>query len=482
MNSGVTYWGCPNGATIRNSLVSGSAHQGVAVVADPDNDRPSHAIRVLDTTLKDNVIANFFVDDRSDAIAHGNILSGVSMNIRFHGSPSVTLVAALLRDSAGGLEIKDAANVSATLSAFTGHDRYGTLVYDDATARFSHSAFESNGLDFPGSDYSVFANTGAEIALSHCALGRAGDSALYNNARNVAAAPDNYWGDPSGPALLSGGGGSGAILGWNTANGSNVAHEPFLSAPPLAARVERSFPLTADATTVWEPDLDLALSLTAAPGVAAVSAGLVAALRLHASGTLTAPAPPAGTFADGVVAIWVEYDLLSRASAGSLRFRTAGSGAVAVLSRLDADGRWHPLATTWDAAAGHIVYMPTEVRMLQGVFALGDGTPTEGCASARECLQSFLAGPPCAEPMNSKLQAAIGRKARRAIGKLEKAAVATGAKRAALARRVRKRVQAITALAARFVNARKGPISTGCRDAISIALQPVLQRIDEGAL
>jgi hypothetical protein len=45
-----------------------------------------------------------------------------------------------------------------------------------------------------------------------------------------------------------------------------------------------------------------------------------------------------------------EYDLLARAQTGSLRFKTVGSGATAVLSRLQPDHCWLPVASSWDAA------------------------------------------------------------------------------------------------------------------------------------
>jgi hypothetical protein len=78
LNTGVTFWGCAQGATIRNSLVSGSAHQGVAVVADAANNRESHDVRVVDNTLKNNALANLLVDDFSDALVQGNIMTGGS--------------------------------------------------------------------------------------------------------------------------------------------------------------------------------------------------------------------------------------------------------------------------------------------------------------------------------------------------------------------------------------------------------------------
>ena len=125
LNTGVTFWGCAQGVTIRNSLVSGSAHQGVAIVADSVNNRISHNVQVVDNTLKNNVLANLLVDEFSDALVQGNTLTGApDFSARLHGSPGVSLIADLLFKSHAGLEMSDGANVNSALSVFTGHDSF----------------------------------------------------------------------------------------------------------------------------------------------------------------------------------------------------------------------------------------------------------------------------------------------------------------------------------------------------------------------
>ncbi len=159
LNTGVTFWGCAQGATIRNSLVSGSAHQGVAVVADAANNRISHNVQVVDNTLKNNAIANLLVDNLSDALVQGNIMTGApNFSVRAQGSPGVSLVADLVYKSYSGIEVKDSANASVVLSAVSAHDHGGVLAYASSIATFSHSAFQSNGLGPDG--YSIFANRG----------------------------------------------------------------------------------------------------------------------------------------------------------------------------------------------------------------------------------------------------------------------------------------------------------------------------------
>ena len=405
LNTGVTFWGCAQGATIRNSLVSGSAHQGVAIVADPVSNRISHNVQVVDNTLKNNVLANLLVDEFSDALVQGNILTGApDYSARLHGSPGVSLIADLIFKSHAGLELSDGANATSALSVLTEHDGVGALAYASSTASFSHIAFQSNGLSL-GSG-SVFINTASQVTLRNSTLEPAGQPALYNNAGNVAAATNNYWADPAGPRVNAGSG-SGALLGWNASNGSGVSYQPFLSASPLDARVNNTFSLSAGTTTLWQPNIDLTLRLTGAPGITAISGGIVAALRLNDTSSFTTRVPPAGTFSDGIVAVWVDYDLLSRAGSGSLRFRTVGAGATATLSRLQPDRCWLPVNSTWDATAGQIVYSPADPTTINGVFALGAAQPGRQTL-ARQMITSYyldiLGRPPEAGAVDSWYQ------------------------------------------------------------------------------
>ncbi len=385
LNSGVTFWGCAQGATIRNSLVSGSADQGVAVVGDPANNRISHNVQVVDNTLKNNVIANLLVDNLSDAVVQGNIMTGApDFSVRLQGSPGVSLIADLVYKSQLGVEMKGA-NASSALSVFTGHVSNGILVYANSIATFSHSAFQSNGS--APADYSLFANSAAQVALQRSTLEPAGKNALYNNAGNTAVATDNYWSSSAGPQVNSGSG-SGARLDWNAANGSVATYLPFLTTSPLDATISNATNLSAGTATQWQPDSGLTLSLTGAPGITPVFGGIVAELRLNDTSTFTIRVPPAGTFSDGIVAVWAEYDLLSRAQSGSLRFRTVGSGATATLSRLGPDHCWSPVSSTWDGVASQIVYTPADVTTINGVFALGATQPDQQTL-AKQLITSY---------------------------------------------------------------------------------------------
>jgi hypothetical protein len=100
------------------------------------------------------------------------------------------------------------------------------------------------------------------------------------------------------------------------------------------------------------------------------------------------PAPLGGTISDGMLAVWVEYDLLSRAQSGSLRLRTTGAGATAGLYRLQPDGSWLRLTTTWSAGTSEIVYNASDPWLLNGVFSLVDLPPNRE-SLARQLITSY---------------------------------------------------------------------------------------------
>jgi hypothetical protein len=72
----------------------------------------------------------------------------------------------------------------------------------------------------------------------------------------------------------------------------------------------------------------------------------------------------------------------------------------------------------------------------------------------------------------------ITKKTAAAETKLGKAAAATSAKAARFQKQAKAAINAILKKADAFVNKKKGPISSSCRDAIRAALQPVITQID----
>src|SRR5439155_2514837 len=111
------------------------------------------------------------------------------------------------------------------------HKMNGALIYTNAATSFTTCAFQGNGT--ASGEYSIFANTGAHITLQRCSVGPFAQAGFYNGAGNASAATNDYWSSSTGPQLLSGGGGSGALIGWNTSDGSSVGYQPFLAAPLL---------------------------------------------------------------------------------------------------------------------------------------------------------------------------------------------------------------------------------------------------------
>jgi hypothetical protein len=474
LNSGVTFYGCPNGFTLRNSRVHRSAHQGVAIGVDPASGRGSHGIRVLDNTLTENAIANLFIDDQSDAVMHGNIFAGApDRSIRWHGTQSATLVSGLVLDSDGGLEAKDGAKGTASLSVFTRHAASGALAYANATLAVSHSVFNGNGDGKPTPDYSLVADTGAHVSVGWSTFGPQGSRGYYNNAGVASDATHVFWGAAAAPQIAGGSPNGGVIAGAASGNGSSVTTEPFLATPPVDSRINDTFSLAPDTATTWTSDLGTTLTLTGAPGIAPAS-GLVAVLRALDTISLGTPAPPVGTATDGIVVVWAAYDLLSHSVAGTLRIHAA---AETELSRLGGDGQWLSVPATWDSAASERVYAPADVRALQGTFAFGGG---QGCATARDCLRSIVPGSLC-DGMSAKLQKRIGAKLRAALAKLTKASGGAKPKKVAkLIAQARKLLRAIDTLAAKFAKAKVAPISAECRAAISDALRPTVARLDAG--
>lgn len=387
LNTGVTFWGCPDGATLRNSLVSGSIHQGVAIVGDYDNDRDSRNIQIIGNTLKDNVIANILVDERSDAVIQGNILQGSpGANVRLHGSRSAQLIGNFFHKAEAGLEMTDAAYANGALSIFTHHDNYGALLYGDAMASFSHSVFYDNGV-LTG-NYSLFSNDGAQISVQQSLLGPAGAPGLYSNAGNEVLADNNYWGHATGPELPYNNGGSGAMIGWNVNNNSSISYMPFLTSTPLESRINEAINLRAKTSSAWSPDIGLTVRLTGSADAPKISDGLMAALRLTDTSSLEQPLPPSGTFADGVISTWVEYDLLTHTRSGSLRIKTGADGESAQLSRLKTDQCWEPVDTNWNAGAGEVVFSPSDPELLAGIFALGEALPSQD-SLARQLITAY---------------------------------------------------------------------------------------------
>ena len=136
----------------------------------------------------------------------------------------------------------------------------------------------------------------------------------------------------------------------NAANGSVATYRPFGDTPsPLDATISNATNLSAGTATQWQPDSGLTLSLTGAPGITPVFGGIVAELRLNDTSHLPIRARPAGTFSDGIVAVWAEYDFFRVPSQVVCAFVPLVPARPLTLSRLP-DHCWSPVSSTGDAS------------------------------------------------------------------------------------------------------------------------------------
>jgi hypothetical protein len=109
-------------------------------------------------------------------------------------------------------------------------------------------------------------------------------------------------------------------------------------------------------------------------------------------------------------------------------------------------------------------------------------TLPRGCSTARDCLQGLEASALCGgETLKPGFVTAINKKLRIASAKLETAA--SGGKARKVAKAVKKAKASLTQIqksATKAAARKKQPISADCRDHLTQAVAPTLQRISEG--
>ncbi len=373
LNTGVTFWGCPRGFTIRNSLLSQSAHQGIGIVYDDINNRESHSVVVLDNTFKDNVIADILVDDTSDAYLQGNIFSyAISPSLKLYGTPLIDMIGNFIFHGGEiGIEARNGANAHGSLLYVVDNGSDGMFIYDNASVSIANSVIGPNG------QYSVSLNTGAKFDLEFSTIGPAGSIGLWNTAGNTANVVNNFWSDELGPYVpeylnppTSGGG---ATIEWDYTN-SYVNFMPFLSSTPIKSNHTETFRLVAGGYNSWTTEVGITLELNGANDISEITDGIMAVIRILDASQVRTPLPPAGTVRDGLVAVWVEYDLLAQASSGSIRIRSDLASSTATLYQLRQQC-WTPLSTYWDAINREWVFSTTDTKLLNGVFALKEPHP-----------------------------------------------------------------------------------------------------------
>jgi hypothetical protein len=375
LNTGVTFMGCSNGATIRNCLVKNSAHQGLGIVSS-DAGVASRNIKVLNNTFAKNTVANLFINAGSTAQLQGNIFSGApDASVRLHGPQGIVFDSALVMNSHYGFEIKGGSSTAIWLSSIVGNDTNGILVYNDSLLMLERSCFWLNHLSPTESGYSVFVNWGAIANARHCSFGPAGNHAFFNNSVTTCDIAFNFWDAPDGPHTpWAGGGGSGADLEWNLDNGAAVNYRPFLGQPPVETTIDLNVSLPKGGNLTWDSKLGVMLMLDArksSPNLVGESAGV---LRVNDPTDLNVVQPPANLLGGQMFVVWVSTPLRFNSASGSLKFMTPFQGGEVSLQRRELDGTWTSVAGVWDPVTQVLTFSPKDIHLINGTFALtGEG-------------------------------------------------------------------------------------------------------------
>jgi hypothetical protein len=365
LNSGVTFWGCAAGATLQNSLIEGSVHQGIAVVEG------SKKVRILNNTAYKNTIGNLLVDAKSNAIVQGNLFYGTpDFNVRLQGTRGTKLESNVIAHAKKGMEVKGGSNPKVTMCALTSNKRGGILVYDKSPLTLINDFFLDNDLQKTGT-YSLFVNQGAQASLRGCRIGPRGSLGVYNNAGTVSDMESNYWDSAKGPALSGQSrAAAGAVLGWNANNGSRIQYKPFKNKSPLVGNITRDLALRSDATLSWRSSAGVNLTLIGMPAIDGITRQMAGALRCTDTRDLTSWHLPRNLIPGQLYTVWVDHQLRANSAQGGLDFKVRGNTSTPQLLRRTPSGGWHPEPTTWDPSTRALSYRPQDLHSLNGTFVL----------------------------------------------------------------------------------------------------------------
>jgi C1A family cysteine protease len=387
LNTGVTFMGCSNGATIRNCLVKNSAHQGLGIVSS-DAGVPSLNVQVLDNTFTGNTVANLFIDAQSTAQLQGNIFSGApDASIRLHGPQGIVFDSALVTDSYYGFEINGGSNPALLLSSVTEHETNGLLVYDDSYLTAEETSFWLNDLSSTASGWSIFVNDGAVAKARYCSFGPAGNHAFYNNSVTTCDVAFNHWDTSDGPNTpWASGGGSGAYLEWNPSNGAAANYRPFLTQAPVETKVASNLSMVSGRSLNWDSALGVRLGLTARKGSANLVGETAGILRVNDTVHLNLVQPPDSLLGGQMYVVWVSAPLRSNSSSASLKFSVPFQETSVFLQRREIDGTWTLVSGVWDPATHVLTYAPTDAHLVNGTFALTGSISSE---TVRDLITHF---------------------------------------------------------------------------------------------
>lgn len=376
MNSvmtGVAFMGCSAGnIVVRDSLISGSGHQGVAVVRDElDPSRPSIDAQVLNNTVVGSVICNLLVDNISTAYVKGNIFAQApDYCVRFKGTQGMSVDSCLMVENQKGIEIQGG-NVGVYLSSIIGHNAGAVLAYQNAFPTLRFVDFRDNDRGGGAHDYSLFVNDGSAVYISDSTLGLCGEWGVYNNAASLNTdACQNYWGTDQGPKVQWDGSSPGASVEWNYTVGASVAYNPWRTGKPVESNYTTTLYLWSDSNLVWDSGCGAALGLTARSGIAATGNQIAGVLRCIDTSSLADTLPP-DFYAGRLYVVWVARPLREVVQQGTIAFFAPeiSADAVALMYR-EADGAWTQEDATWSLANRTLYFSPANADRLNGTFAL----------------------------------------------------------------------------------------------------------------
>ncbi len=372
LNTGVTFWDCPDGAIIRNCLVKGSVHQGVASVVGSD-------IQILNNTLVDNTITNVLVDGASTAQFQGNICYQTTAftpsvpSIRLHGPPNVIIDSTLVIDSYAGVEIKDGSDPTFILSNISGNDNYGALVYGPSSSSsltVEHSNFWMNGA----ASWSIRVDDELDVNGRYCSLGPGGDNAFRsNNSGTVCDMSNNYWAASDGPQVPRRGEGTiGSILDWPSGWGATdaVTYSSYLSEAPVESYVDSNISLPTGGSLNWNSTLGVTLKLNAEADSEALTEEVLGVMRVNDTSSLISVTPPDDLLTGQLYVVWVSTYLSLNSASRSMEINLPSVDGNVRLQRRNIDGTWTKIMSAWDPIAHILIFAPDNVYALNGTFAI----------------------------------------------------------------------------------------------------------------
>jgi len=400
--TGVTFMGCQNGATIRNSYVRGSVDQGISVVALPGAvPIPSRNVAVLNNTIVDNVLPGLYIDSTSTAFVQGNTFtsstnfSSSSPAIYLDGTQDILLDSSLITRFHRGMEIKNGSSTpNIVLSNISQNNKNGILVYDNSSLIAEHSLFWNNGLTagkVTTDSWSIFVNTGATADAHGCTFGPKTTGGLYNNTTRQCYVNSNYWDASDGPHvadwILPAGAtnGSGARLESSYSPLGPVTYTPFLTELPVESFVDLNVSLPSGGNLLWGPALGVTLQLTAKQASTALTGEIAGVLRVNDTANLNSMllVPPSGLVPGQIHVVWVSTPLRLNSASGSLIFRLPPVNGNILLHRRNSDRTWTPISSTWDSMNHVLTYSATDPNLLNGTFALTH----EAC---QQCMRDLI--------------------------------------------------------------------------------------------